>query len=390
MKKLALAVSLALSFGVAQAQDKTIKISGFGAKTGPVRSFGVNSEAAMLAAADVINKAGGVKLADGSKAKVVVDFYDDRCTAEEGISVIRRIAGTDALVAVGPTCSNVAEPLFGILQKKVGDASDSGLQFPVFTDVAIKVGLARISEWAFRNVPNEMTMYSSVFYWLHKTRPELKTVYGGVEEDFAHSRATWHVVMKDRAQANDFKVVGESKWLLADTNFATQVREMKKANADIVAISAHPFSMCGALKEMARQGVKPKVLVGLTSSSTTETLQGCAKQAQGMIIPTSFAPVTKDGKFAAQSTAKFKGAADLHSMAAWENMFILKDVMESEKITGKDVQGDRRKIRDGLAKLKQTNGLMGVTKRTEDREADKPYLFVQAKGSEWVVLHDPL
>ena len=390
MKKLALAVSLALSFGVAQAQDKTIKISGFGAKTGPVRGFGVNSEAAMLAAAEVINKAGGVKLADGSKAKVVVDFYDDRCTAEEGISVIRRIAGTDALVAVGPTCSNVAEPLFGILQKKVGDASDSGLQFPVFTDVAIKVGLARISEWAFRNVPNEMTMYSSVFYWLHKTRPELKTVYGGVEEDFAHSRATWHVVMKDRAQANDFKVVGESKWLLADTNFATQVREMKKANADIVAISAHPFSMCGALKEMARQGVKPKVLVGLTSSSSLETLQGCAKQAQGIIIPTSFAPVTKEGKFAAQTTAKFKGAADLHSMAAWENMFILKDVMESEKITGKDVQGDRRKIRDGLAKLKQTKGLMGVTKRTDDREADKPYLFVQAKGNEWVVLHDPL
>jgi len=385
-----LAVSLALSFGVAQAQDKTIKISGFGAKTGPVRGFGVNSEAAMLAAAEVINKAGGVKLADGSKAKIAVDFYDDRCTAEEGISVIRRIAGTDALVAVGPTCSNVAEPLFGILQKKVGDASDSGLQFPVFTDVAIKVGLAKISEWAFRNVPNEMTMYSSVFYWLHKTRPELKTVYGGVEEDFAHSRASWHIVMKDRATANNFNVVGESKWLLADTNFATQVREMKKANADIIAISAHPFSLCGALKEMARQGVKPKVLVGLTSSSSLETLQGCAKQAQGIIIPTSFAPVTKDGKFAAQSTAKFKGAADLHSMAAWENMFILKDVMESAKITGKDVQGDRRRIRDGLAMLKTTQGLMGVTKRTDDREADKPYLFVQAKGNEWVVLHNPL
>jgi len=390
VKKLAFAIALAFAASGAMAQEKTIRISGFGAKTGPVRGFGVNSEAAMLAAADVINKAGGVKLADGSKAKLVADFYDDRCTAEEGISVIRRISGTDALVAIGPTCSNVAEPLFGILQKKVGDASDSGLQFPVFTDVAIKVGLARISEWAFRNVPNEMTMYSSVFYWLHTTRPELKTVYGGVEEDFAHSRASWHVVMKDRANANNFNVVGESKWLLADTNFATQVREMKKANADVIAISAHPFSLCGALKEMARQGVKPKVLVGLTSASTTETLQGCAKQAQGMIIPTSFAPVNKDGKFAAQATAKFKGAADLHSMAAWENMFILKDVMESEKITGKDVQGDRRKIRDGLAKLRQTNGLMGVTKRTDDREADKPYVFVQAKGNEWVVLHNPL
>jgi len=392
VKKLALAVALAFAAGGALAQDKTIKIAGFGAKSGVVRSFGVNSEAAMLAAAEVINKQGGVKLADGSKAKLAVEFLDDRCNAEEGISVIRRIAGTDALVAIGPTCSNVAEPLFGILQKKVDDKGDSGLQFPVFTDVAIKVGLAKISEWAFRNVPNEVTMYSSVFYWLHQKHPTLKTVYGGVEEDFAHSRASWHAVMKDRAQANGFSIAGESKWLLADTNFATQVREMKKANADIVAIAAHPFTTCGVLKEMQRQGVKPKVLVGLTSSSSLETLQGCAKQAQGIIIPSSFAPVTKEARFAAEQTAKKKGAADLHSMAAWENMFILKQVMESEKISGSksQLQADRRKIRDGLAKLKTTQGLLGVTKRTDDREADKPYLFVQAKGNDWVVLHNPL
>jgi len=392
VKKLALAVTLAFAASGAFAQEKTIKITGFGAKTGPVRTFGINSHAAMDAAADQINKAGGVKLADGSKAKIAVEFLDDGCNAEQGISVIRRIAGTDAIVAIGPTCSNVAESLFGILQKKVDDKGDSGLQFPVFTDVAIKVGLAKISEWAFRNVPNEETMYSSVFYWLHSKYPEMKTVYGGVEEDFAHSRATWHATMKGRAQANNFQVLGESKWLLADTNFSTQVREMKKANADIIAISAHPFSLCGALKEMQRQGVKPKLLVGLTSSSSLETLQGCAKQAEGIIIPTSFAPVTKEGKAASEATAKFKGNADLHSMAAWENMFILKQVIEAEKISGNknDVQADRRKIRDGLAKLKTTQGLMGVTKRTDDREADKPYLFVQARGGQWVVLHNPL
>jgi len=89
---------------------------------------------------------------------------------------------------------------------------------------------------------------------------------------------------------------------------------------------------------------------------------------------------------------KVGGSGDLHSMAAWENIFILKQVMESEKISGnpKDVQADRAKIRDGLAKLKVTKGLMGDTKRTEDREADKPYLFVQAKGGNWTVLHNPL
>ena len=393
MNRLAFAVSLALAASSsALAQDKTIKITGFGAKSGVVRSFGVNSEAAMLAAADVINKQGGVKLADGSKAKMVVEFLDDRCTAEEGISVVRRIYGSDALVAVGPTCSNVAEPVFGVLQKKVGDSGDSGLQMPIFTDVAIKVGLAKISEWAFRNVPNETTMYESLFAWLKTKYPNVNTVYGGVEEDFAHSRASWYAVMKDRAEAGGYKVLGNSKWLLNDTNFATQVREMKNAKADIVAISAHPFTTCGVLKEMQRQGVKPKVVVGLTSSSSLETLQGCAKQAEGMIIPTSFAPVTKEGKAAAEQTAKFKGAADLHSMAAWENMFILKQVMEAEKISGdkSQLQADRRKVRDGLAKLKQTQGLLGVTQRTEDREANKPYLFVHAQKGEWKVLHNPL
>ena len=397
MKPIALAVAALFSGAAlvaaapAGAQERTVKIAAFGAKSGVVRSFGINSEAAIRAAADEINKAGGVKLGDGTKAKIVTEFYDDRCNAEEGISVIRRIAGGEWIVAIGPTCSNVAEPLFGILQKKVGDASDTGLQFPVFTDVAIKGGLAKISEWAFRNVPSEMTMYSSLFNYVRTEFPQAKTVYGGVEEDFAHSRALWYAVMKDRANVNGFQVLGESKWLLNDTNFSTQVREMKKANADVVAISAHPFTTCGVLKEMQRQGVKPKVLIGLDSSSSLETLEGCAKQAEGMIIPTSYAPVTPKAIAAAKATAKFKGSADLHSMAAWENVFILKDVMESEKVLAKPdtVQADRRKIRDGLSKLKATEGLLGTSKRAE-REAEKPFVFVRAKNGQWAVYHNPL
>jgi branched-chain amino acid transport system substrate-binding protein len=136
--------------------------------------------------------------------------------------------------------------------------------------------------------------------------------------------------------------------------------------------------------------VKHQLLVGLTSSSSMETLQGCAQQAENMIIPTSYAPINEQAKFAATQTAKFKGSADLHSMAAWENVFILKQVMESEKVSGDKSQlaADRRKIRDGLAKLKATDGLIGVTKR-EEREAEKPYVFVVATKGEWKVLYNP-
>lgn len=381
----------ALANTTAQAEERTFKIYGFGTKSGVVRIFGLNSEAAMKAAAEQINKAGGVTLGDGTKAKLVVEYFDDRCNVEEGINVLRRIASQpDAVVAIGPTCSNVAEPAFGILQKKVGDASDSGLQFPLYTDVAAKGGLASISEWAFRNVPSEAAMYKSMFEWIKATNPEAKTFWGGVEKDFAHSNATFNAI-KDIAGKQGLEVLGASEWLLADTNFSTQVREMKRANADVVALSAHPFTTCGVLKEMQRQGVKPKVLVGLTSSSSMETLQGCAQQAEGILIPTSFAPVTAEAKKAADVLKAYNTNMDLHNAGAWENIYTLKDLIEKSKIMGKPetLQADRQKMRDALANMTETQGLLGKVGRTKDREAIKPFLFVQAQNGAWAVAHKP-
>ena len=374
------------------AQERVVKIYGFGAKSGVVRIFGLNSEAAMKAAAEQINKAGGVTLGDGSKAKLVIEYLDDRCNAEEGINALRRIAAQpDAIVAVGPTCSNVAEPVFGILQKKAGDASDSGLQFPLYTDVAAKGGLASMSQWAFRNVPSEAAMYKSLMEWIKATRPDVKTFWGGVEKDFAHSNATYNL-MKDQATKAGLEVQGQSEWLLADTSFSTQVREMKRAGTDMVALSAHPFTTCGVLKEMQRQGVKPKLLVGLTSSSSMETLQGCAAQAEGIIIPTSFAPVTPEAIKAAEAVQALNANMDLHNAAAWENIFTLKDLIEKNKLMARPdtLQADRQKMREALASMKETQGLLGKVGRTDDREAIKPFLFVQAKAGAWTVAHKPV
>jgi len=391
---LALVIGAALTLGVntsAFAADRTINISGFGVKTGIFRIFGLNTEAVLNAAANHINNNGGIKLADGATGKIKISFYDDRCKAEEGISVVRRIAGTSALIAVGPTCSNVAEPLFGILQKKRGDASDSGLQMPIFTDTAIKGGLAKISDWAFRNVPSEDMMYEAMFKWLRTEYPDLKTLYGGVEQDFAHSRFTWHKVMKNRGPGAGYELVGEAQWLLSDTNFTTQVRGMKKKKPDIIAISSHPFTTCGLLRELKRQRVKPKIIVGLTSSSSMETLTGCAKEAEGIIIPTSFAPVNKEARYAASEAAKLGGAMDLHSAAAWENIMVIADVIEKSGALGKPdtVQADRGKIRDELASRKTTKGLLGTIGRTAEGEAEKPFVYAVARGGQWEVLHDP-
>jgi len=98
-------VFLILIFGAdvqaADAPRRTIKIAGFGALTGPVQSFGINSRAAQHAAADSINRNGGVRLADGATANIEITYSDDGCNADRAIALVRGIERSDALVATG-------------------------------------------------------------------------------------------------------------------------------------------------------------------------------------------------------------------------------------------------------------------------------------------------
>ena len=117
------------------AADRTVKIAGWGAKSGPLRSFGVNSEAVLKAAVQSINDSGGVKLADGTMAMMEYEYHDSACNADQAISVARKVESqSEALIGIGPTCSGAAAAMYGIFQKTVDDDSDTGLQFPILDD----------------------------------------------------------------------------------------------------------------------------------------------------------------------------------------------------------------------------------------------------------------
>ena len=129
-------------------------------------------------------------------AKMSYDYYDSACNAEQGIAIARKVASeTNALIGIGPTCSGVAAASFGVFQKKVVDSSDTGLQMPLLTDTAVRNGLAKISQWTFRNTPNEPDMYDKLFAWIAKTNPDIKTIYGGTETNQGHSAGTYSKVI---------------------------------------------------------------------------------------------------------------------------------------------------------------------------------------------------
>jgi branched-chain amino acid transport system substrate-binding protein len=386
------AILIVLSFFALQADAKaakhletrTIKIFGFGALSGPVSSFGRNSRAALSAAATDINGKNGFRLHDGTLAKFEVSYSDDRCDPATAWRLVQQAAAEDYLVAVGPSCSSVAEPLFQALNPTIEGPFHGGL-LPVFTDGATKAGLAKLSPWAFRNVPNETGMYEALWKWLTRTFPKVKTIYGGEEHDFAHSHSSWTNIIKPKAESAGFTVVGETGWSINDDDFSTVASKIIAAGADALVISGHSHTTCGVLEELAKRNFQPQLIVGLTSSASAETIKECGKYAEGLIIPTTFAPITPAAKRAASAVEAKNGVADLHSMAAWEILQILKGVIANSSIQARPetIQADREQIRERLSELKITKGLLGSIDRTADREALKPFVFLQVRNGEW-------
>jgi len=345
----------------------------------------------------------------------VIGYEDSACKKDEAIAILRKTASTtDAIVGMGTTCSGVCQAMFGVLQKKVEDTSDSGVQMPILADTCIRPGLAKISEWSFRNVPNEITMYDELFKWLRTAYPNVKTFTGGSETDQGHSFITYTAIIVQMAVKHGFEWVGPAvpalgpkvkqgmkelqaaaksqHWLMGDTNYTVQARKIKKQNADMILVASHPFSACGFMKEMKRQRIKPKLLVGLTSSASQETLNGCMSAAEGIIIPTGFAPITPEAKKANSIVSKAGGFLDLHSSAAWENAYLVKRAVERAAIMGRPdtLQQDRRNFRNALASISSQKGLIGpLTRDGSTGEAEKPYVYVQVVNGKWKVIHDP-
>ena len=379
--------------------EGTVRIGGMWPLSGPAAFFGKAAHGLASLAVDEINEAGGL-VVEGKRVKLALHAQDEACNAEQGLAVVKRLATVDKVIfSLGPGCSSVAEPVFGTLQKKLGDASDSGLQLLFFTDIATKFGLAKLSPWVFRNTPDEPAMYDFVVKYLKEKHPDLKTVMVSYESDFAHSAATWNLAVKPALERHKHhQIVEVVDWRWLDNEYGAQVTRLRKANADVYFTLTHTPSTCPSMLELKRQRVKPKMVIGITSLAGTEVLQQCPDVAAGIIAPSNFAPITPRAKQVADKAwERYKADSNIHSVPAYENVHLMKGLIEKAAIknTEDTLLADRRKLRDQLAHVGSFQGVVGkITMRPEDdpvkpRDVDKDMILVQIKAAKWDVFWAP-
>src|SRR6266508_2648799 len=379
--------------------EGTLRIGGMWALTGGVALTGKGALNLSKLAIEEINAAGGVRIGS-THVKMELHAYDEACKAEEGMALLRRLADVDkVLFTMGPTCSGTAEPMVNTLQKRL-DPSDSGRQLMFFTDTASKFGLAKISPWVFRNTVDEPAMYDLIVRHLKEKRPELKTVAVAWEPDFAHSSSTWKLIIKPAfAKSGHHQIVEVVEWGWLATDYSSQVAKLAKANADIYVTLTHEPTTCASFKELQKQGVKPKIIVAISSLAGGTVIVGCPDLAEGMVVPTNFAPVTpKAIELEKKAWDLYKAESNLdRSHTDYKIIYLVKDLIEKTDIqnTEQSLAEDRRKLRDALAKVRSFEGMIGSIKinpedhPTKPREAEKELFLLQVRGGKWTTLVAP-
>ncbi len=396
----ALGALLAWPAGAGAFQSEgTVRIGAMWALSGPGAFFGKSSHGLASLAIDEINEAGGL-VVGGKRVKMQLYAEDDACNPEQGLAVVRRLATVDkVLFSLGPSCSSVAEPVFGTLQKRLDDPGDTGLQLLFFTDTATKFGLAKLSPWVFRNTPDEPAMYDFVVKYLKENYPDLKTVMVAYESDFAHSASTWKLALQPALERYKYhQVVEVVDWRWLDNEFGAQVAKLRRANADIYFSLTHTPSTCPSFRELRRQRVKPRIIIGVTSIAAGEVLRQCPDVAEGLIAPSNFAPITAKAKQVADKAwERYSADSHIHSVPAYENVHLMKVLIEKAglKNTEESLLEDRRKVRDLLARVGTFQGVVGKIKMNPDdhpvrpRDVDKDMILVQVKSAKWTVFWLP-
>lgn len=333
-----------------------------------------------------INAAGGIMI-DGKKVKLDLISEDDQARPDQGVSIFRKLEGSDKVLAItGTIYSRVSETMWGLLQKKLDDPNDTGLQVPSMSFLSMKAGVASISPWAFRNAGVECDQHEQLFKLVQEANngAEFTNVVAALESNEAHSAAAWRVCYQGSLKKRNWPTKEYVEWFEQDTDFSVQVRRIRRAKPDLFILSSHYQANVGAMLEMARQGVKPKFMISHIGADAVEMIDLGGKAVEGVVFPSTAFFSDPGVKSLLEEYSKKTGEWYMPAFTylAYEGMYLMKHVMETSGIknTPESLADDRRKIRDALANLKDWPNPMGL-KLTMGPTGDisRPYVYVTIK-----------
>lgn len=225
VRTIAAAAALALSTGLAAAQDKPaeLKIGITTFTSGAASVFGVPAKAAAELLIDEMNKAGGI-----GGVKVVPTFIDEGVGGDKMLSEYRRLVQEQGvktmLSAISSGNCNIVAPVAEDL-KVLNVMWDCGTE---------KILEQKRYKYVVRTQANATTEMVATVMYLLKVRPDFKTV-AVVNQDYAWGRDSWEIFLNTlKAFKPDVKVVAEMFPKLGASDFSTEISRLQALKPDVV------------------------------------------------------------------------------------------------------------------------------------------------------------
>jgi branched-chain amino acid transport system substrate-binding protein len=378
----AVAAALIGTTAPAVAQNEIVVGLSFG-RTGLYSTINKTTEVAVDIATAEINAAGGI---NGKKLRIVK--FDTAGDPKQAVVAVRKFARDDnALAVIGPFSSSEARVAFAAGERE---------QIVQIPNASSAPKLADKFSYAYRLTESEYLQFLRVVKTLKKRDALKKSVAIMYGTDDVVSKAVGLAIMKPVFESEGVKITGPIGFASKAFDVSPQVSELKGKQIDYIGVAGITPIAIRVLKEIRRQGMDTP-LIGSQIWADPEIIEKFGKDGDGAVFSTWFW-YDRDERSREFSKKFVEGAAKIgikkpfpHHVdaAAYDIVYVLKDVMEAAKITGDPakVKAERTAIRDTLGKLTY-NGVIGKVCFESTGDAQLPGYVIKMKDSKWELLEE--
>jgi ABC-type branched-subunit amino acid transport system permease subunit/ABC-type branched-subunit amino acid transport system substrate-binding protein len=341
----------------------TVRLTGIYPMTGSQAEWGQHSKIATEIALEEINRAGGI-----GGLPVEVNIQDTATDPAQAITLARKAALEDKTLAIlGPCESTAFEAIAPLLER---------LRIMMVSQCSAKPGLAKISQWAFRNtLTSDRQLEPAVEIW--KKRYSVKTVAILYDQGDAVAAAEGSKVLPMLFKKHGIEVKELLTYQAKDIDFSAQVTKVKSLGVDGIGLGACYQQAANIVREARKQGLTQPFIAGACTGSP-EFAKLTGKGGEGTIIASAGwadDPRPKVQTFLKKFMERSGGKKPNYGgMRTYDNVYIMKHVIETTGVTNRpeDLEADRDRMRKGWNAIKDWDGVAGLTTLLEREGAGKP------------------
>ena len=358
----------------ALAQD-VVKLGQIEAQTGANAIYGWMSSQGTALAVDEINKAGGI---GGVPVEVLIQ--DTGTEVAPAISLARKLILEDKVLAIlGPCFSSEFEALAPLLDR---------LKTIIVSQCSAKPGISALSTWAFRNtLTSDKQLAPAVEIW--QKRYGIKSAAIIYDSADAVSAAEGSAVLPALLKKAGIEVKESLTYQTKDIDFSAQITKVKSLNPDGIALGSCYQQAANIVREARKQGLKQPFLAGACTGSP-EFAKLVGKDGENSVIGSAGwpdDPRTKTVAFLKKFMEKSGGKKPNYGgMRAYDNVYIMKWVIETGGVTNdaKDLDTDRDHVRVGWTRVKDFDGVTGLTTINAERDGGGKSTVLTVKDGQFV------